>query len=252
MLPKAVFFFLFSISLAYSFSVSMTPFPTNMTAGMTYQSQMQITSLGPFNSIFYLNITGINASNEIEANMDLANCSFDSIWICAYSQAESGVYLPIMRLKLNELLDPSGDYSYRLDYLAIEDTSTSTSAPTRSYYSSSGGASFAPRAYTKPSPPAPVKNDTPKPSIPTPAQNTTASPEAVVNQTIEPTAQNETDWWPPTAINYTVLPIQIITPDAEPSKDDFWAYVLPAIAIGFFIIGVLVFGVYLITRKKEV
>jgi len=257
---KAVFFFLFSISLAYSFSVSMTAFPTNMTAGMTYQSQMQITSDGPFNSSFYMNITGVSASNEIETSMDGATCEYDAgsnepayrqsvgdngIWICTYNQPAKGVYSPIMRVKLNELLDPTGSYSYQLDYKAVENTPDATNTPVLSYYSSTGGTSFPPRAYVKPDPPVPAKNETPIPTAQTPSP----APEPAINQTIEPTAQNTSEVFNSTdntTINWTILPIELVEP--EPKKED---HLVTNIVIGLFIVGLLAVGGYLLLRKKD-
>jgi len=172
-----------------------------MTAGNTYDTYFKITTLGPSWSVFYLYLNGTNASNEIEASMDGASCVYvlAQMWVCNYDQPAAGTYYTAMHLKLNERLDPDGDYSYGLDCIAQEETKQTPSSPTRrSSYGFTGGGSFPPRNLSSQKqpvvPPLPSVVPLIPPSEPTPIKPTPVKPAStwpVMNITPKITAE-----WP--------------------------------------------------------
>lgn len=244
---KAVFFFLFFFQSIYAFSVTIQPFPP-LIAGQTYNSSITINSVGSFDAVFRLYLTGVNASNEIKFNITDAKCAYSvGIWECNYSQSGAGTYTPQYYLSINELLDTSQAYSYRLEYEATEETPNTASTSSQSHYSSTGGTSFAPRPKPVKPPSVAFRNDTkppeikPKPPSPVPVITPPIKqeePPILINET---PIQNETQIWP-------IQQIEPIEPTMQEPKED---YTLPAIGVGLLVVVLILLCLYVFVIKPR-
>lgn len=242
---RELFLFLFSLSVVYSFTISQTTsLPASMVAGMTYETQFVITSVGAFTTNFYLKLTGVNSSNEINASMDSAVCTYNSsVWSClGYNKTTAGTYSTKMYIHLNELLDPAYNYTYSIDYTATENA---PDTPAPRYFSSTGGGNYR-RPPSLPSPPPvepkPVVNETKPPAVP--AQNTTKPPVVPPNQTIEPPAQNITPLVP------VVAPPLLITPE-EIQKAANGMPIELLIGITLLVLGAAVLVIFVVMKRKS-
>jgi hypothetical protein len=236
---KTLLVSLLLLSLSFAFSVENTPFPANMAAGNTYNTTMTIHTTNPFNIYIYLEKQDSNP-DEIELRMDGEVCRE---WVCNLSGG-AGDYSRRINITLDKMLAPS-EYPLALRWQANEtapDGTTTTSSGSSGGGGGSGGGSYYGGARTAPAAPKKANNTTlpiVKPEEPKPtAQNTTPPATKPVNTTVEPTAQNESGWWP----SQPTLPF--ITPtNGEPPKEGMsWEMIVAGVLL---FIGTGAFLVYM-------
>ena len=185
-MKNQVAFILLILALgAFAFTVSDVPYPSSMEAGGSYTQTIGMSSTGPFNISFDVNINNNTNTSEFGVSSPDMSCNSNGTdWLCGnYSQLSAGDYKTNISLSINKFLAPTSITVFTNYAAYADEPEVFAGAPVVTYYSSSGsggdsggsgGGSSSGQAYYTPGnteqvaiqPPTNTANPTPPTPIP--------------------------------------------------------------------------------------